>query len=95
MQGGIIVSLLVTEINELRQMLKNFNAGTISTEEFNTKINGYAQIEKRERLFLQAWALAIKSGYKNDAQRITKQLIGAKPFDLKSELPSRTAKRGT
>lgn len=87
------MGVLIDEINELKQMIANFDEGKLSAEDFNTKINGYAQIYNRERLLLTAWALSIKSG--QDVKGIGKKLLSGSEFKNPKKLSSRTAKRGT
>jgi len=86
------MSVLIDEINELKQMISNFDAGTISSEDFNTKINGYSQIYNRQRLLITAWALAIKSG--EPITGIGKKLLAGSEFKKFSEKQNRTIDRG-
>lgn len=83
------MGLLVQEINELRQLLSNFDAGTVSSEDLNVKLNIYSQTEKRTRQILQAWVASQKFGNNGLMER----LVGKDGFKG-GVLEDRTATRG-
>lgn len=83
------MGLIVTEINELRQRLKNFDAGKIDVDELTAAVSVYAQTEKRMRLFLKALAMS-----QNNSDDRMLQMIGRDTVDESDEPYSRTADRG-
>ena len=78
------MGLLVTEINELRQMLNAFDSGKLSAEDLNTKLGVYSQTEKRAKLILKAVSLGMSKD----------ELTGGK-IDTKKIPYNRTGSRGT
>ena len=46
------MSLIATEIKELRQMLKQLDAGEITTNVARTKLQVYKESHKRSKLYL-------------------------------------------
>ena len=84
------MGLIVTEINELRERLKNFDAGKITTEELMAAVHVYAQTERRMRLYLTAMALGMKEG----GQKVMRDMIGEDKIDESKEPYDRTKDRG-
>jgi len=89
------MNLLITEINELRDLLQNFDDGKVDPEDLNAKLNIYSQVEKRSRLMVQAWSLALKYGVSSEDKNIAMQLIGPGELKEPKKLSNRTTKRGT
>ena len=54
------MGLLEEEIKEIRQMIRQYDAGVIEDEKFKNKLNAYSQTEKRAKLMLMSFALAAK-----------------------------------
>jgi hypothetical protein len=69
------MGLIPTEIEELRSLLKLMDQGKISHEQLVDKIAVYSQLEKRERLILQAFAIGAKNG-KTLTRVLKSNLIG-------------------
>lgn len=88
------MGLLTTEINELRQLLKNFKAGKVSAEDLNAQINLYNQTEKRARLILTAWTVAVKHKVASIDAEICNEIIGSEALDTSKEPYNRTKDRG-
>ena len=88
--------MLITEINEIRQDLRNFRNGKLAAEDFQIHLNAYKQTEKRARDFLTAWGLALKSGFPTNSQikRIAEELVGNEKIKLIENKPDRTVNRG-
>ena len=87
------MSVIVTEINELRQRLKNFDAGKIDTNELTAAVSVYNQTGKRMQLLVKLMALAQKLGGVVDAD-IMNQMLGSGKIDTSKELEDRTPNRG-
>ena len=88
------MGLIVTEINELRQRLRNFDDGKIDTNELTAAISVYTQTEKRMRLYLKAMSLGVKIGGVEIDDDIIKQMLGPGKIEEKKKLYDRTASRG-
>ena len=85
---------LTSEINELRQRLRNFDAGTIDASELTAAVSVYTQIEKRMRLAVKTIALGMKLGLKDVDASILIYMLDHEELDKTKELPSRTKDRG-
>lgn len=55
------MGLMEQEIGELRKLLKLMDKGKITSEQLHAKIEIYSQIEKRTKLMLNAYSLAMKN----------------------------------
>ena len=86
--------LIITEINELRQRLKNFDAKVIDWNELTAAVSVYTQTEKRMRLYLKAISLGTKLGMKDVNDDLLRQMLGYGEVDTTPELKDRTASRG-
>ncbi len=69
------MGLIVQEIMELRQMLKLYNKGKLTTEQIQTQIAIYSQVEKRAKTLLQAMIFAEKNR-KSLKEVINSNLLG-------------------
>ena len=87
------MNLLITEINELRQRLKNFDSGKTDVNDLTAAVSVYTQTEKRMRLYLKAMGISMKLGWEIDAD-LLKQMLGSDIVDTTPELEDRTAMRG-
>ena len=56
------MGLIEQEIGELRKLLQLMDKGKITAEQLHAKIEIYSQIEKRAKLMLNAYSLALKNG---------------------------------
>jgi hypothetical protein len=90
------MNLLTTELNELRRMLQNYNAGTLDANQLNTALGVYNQTEKRMRIYLQALVMGQKLGVPDLDASLIEQMVGGdnNKLDTKKELENRTVKRG-
>lgn len=70
------MGLLEQEITEIRQMMRNYDAGKLTTEQIHVKIAMYSQVEKRAKLMLQAFAMAAKHKKSVLTQITQSNLIG-------------------
>ena len=90
------MGLIVTELNELRQLLANYKDGIITKDELDAQLSVYNQTDKRVRNSLQYAALLIKAGMKNDAKRLLKGNLLGETDSINDALPmyNRTEDRG-
>ena len=85
--------MLIDEINELRQMLSNFKAGTLSPEDMMVQLAVYSQTEKRTRHILFAWSLALKHNI-TGMNAVANELVGDAKSKIKKIPYDRTKDRG-
>jgi N-methylhydantoinase B/oxoprolinase/acetone carboxylase alpha subunit len=89
------MGMIVSEINELRQLLADFKDGSITRADLQAQIAVYSQIDKRVRSTLTWAGLMIKVGLKRDVKKILGGDIVGQIDDLKSpEMYDRTKERG-
>ena len=70
------MGLLEQEIQELRTMIKHYDAGKISDDTVRTKIAIYSQTEKRAKLMLNAFGLYARRGKASLNRIMRSNLIG-------------------
>jgi len=82
------MGLIEQEIKEIRQLIKQFDAGKVSVEFVNTKVNLYSQTEKRMKMALQAFTIGAKYGKNYDKRLLEANLIGNEKYlDLIQDMP--------
>jgi hypothetical protein len=90
------MSLVTTEINELRRLLVNFKDRTISREDLDAQLSIYNQTDKRVKSSLKQVSLMLKAGLKREAkQTLSGSLFeGDGNIDLALPIYDRTVHRG-